>query len=363
MATHMALGFLYLGGGRLSLSTTPDAIAALVCACFPKFPIHSNDNRYHLQALRHLYVLAVQPRLLTPLEMPSMEPCYTNVQVVFNDAVNSSFNLRAPCLLPELRFLQRVQLFDPRYRTIVFDRQNNWQKLERILQGSDHLVVQRKAGCLSYIEDPAGLATLATPTLAAWAIRPSAITNFTTDKFVLFLCRHFLGASERMSGKLDIKKEAVPLDKTFRFLSIVLNDCVVNEKTDLVKSLVQLLHQSLSEDTSTLDLWQVKFLINFPATSSSFGTHFVDAEFVLALRHELESSWDEMNPLTRDHLKTYLSTREIPRERDNGRKLAQLTVFYDIPPPSLNDVEDPIARLIQSGNEKLAARLVTLLYL
>lgn len=46
LAVHSALGLLFLGGGRYTLSTTPESIAALLCAFFPKFPTHSNDNRY-----------------------------------------------------------------------------------------------------------------------------------------------------------------------------------------------------------------------------------------------------------------------------------------------------------------------------
>lgn len=46
MVIHMALGFLYLGAGRFTISQTPEAIGALVCALYPKFPNHSNDNRY-----------------------------------------------------------------------------------------------------------------------------------------------------------------------------------------------------------------------------------------------------------------------------------------------------------------------------
>lgn len=46
MALHMALGLLFLGGGRLTLSTEPLAVAAMVCAFYPKFPTHSNDNRW-----------------------------------------------------------------------------------------------------------------------------------------------------------------------------------------------------------------------------------------------------------------------------------------------------------------------------
>lgn len=46
LATHMALGLLFLGGGRYTLATTPAAVAAMLCAFFPKFPTHSNDNRF-----------------------------------------------------------------------------------------------------------------------------------------------------------------------------------------------------------------------------------------------------------------------------------------------------------------------------
>ena len=46
MALHMGLGLLFLGGGKCTLSTRPEAVAAMVAAFFPKFPTHSNDNRY-----------------------------------------------------------------------------------------------------------------------------------------------------------------------------------------------------------------------------------------------------------------------------------------------------------------------------
>lgn len=46
LASHMALGLLFLGGGRYTLMTSPTAVAAMLCAFFPKFPTHSNDNRY-----------------------------------------------------------------------------------------------------------------------------------------------------------------------------------------------------------------------------------------------------------------------------------------------------------------------------
>lgn len=82
MAIHMALGFLFLGAGRYTLSRSPQAIAALVCALFPKFPTHSNDNRYHLQAFRHLYVLAVEPRIFLPRDIDSGKLSLCNLSLV-----------------------------------------------------------------------------------------------------------------------------------------------------------------------------------------------------------------------------------------------------------------------------------------
>ncbi len=63
MALHLGLGLLFMGGGNLTLGTSaPGSVAAMLAAFYPKFPTHSSDNRYHLQAFRHLYVLAAEPR-------------------------------------------------------------------------------------------------------------------------------------------------------------------------------------------------------------------------------------------------------------------------------------------------------------
>ncbi|VDM16879.1 unnamed protein product [Hydatigera taeniaeformis] len=80
------VGLLFLGGGRraifmkgvlfalsplpiprcfrLTLSNSPEAAALLTIAFFPRYPIYAGDNWYHLQCLRHLYVLATKPRRL-----------------------------------------------------------------------------------------------------------------------------------------------------------------------------------------------------------------------------------------------------------------------------------------------------------
>ena len=64
MGIHMSLGLLFLGGGRYTLKRDNEAIAALFLSFYPIFQTCQDDNTYHLQAFRHLWVIAAEPRLL-----------------------------------------------------------------------------------------------------------------------------------------------------------------------------------------------------------------------------------------------------------------------------------------------------------
>lgn len=132
MAIHMAMGFLFLGAGRYTLRRTPEAIAALVCALFPKFPHNSNDNRYHLQAFRHLYVLAVEPRIFMPRDIDSGKLCLCKVSYVKLNGEQEEVLVgsMAPCMLPEMESLCKVEVVDENYWPVRFERGTNWDQLE-----------------------------------------------------------------------------------------------------------------------------------------------------------------------------------------------------------------------------------------
>ena len=49
MMIAMALGFLFMGGGNVTLCTSNQAVAALLISLFPRFPVAPTDNRCHLQ--------------------------------------------------------------------------------------------------------------------------------------------------------------------------------------------------------------------------------------------------------------------------------------------------------------------------
>lgn len=79
------MGFLFLGNGQYSFSTSDFAIACLLASVYPKFPQTPTDNRYHLQALRHFYILATERRLLVTYDVDTDERIHVPVKVHYSD--------------------------------------------------------------------------------------------------------------------------------------------------------------------------------------------------------------------------------------------------------------------------------------
>lgn len=92
MAAHLAIGALFLGGGTVTFSTNNLAIAALLIAFYPLFPATVQDNRAHLQAFRHFWVLAADPRCLVTKDIATGQPISVPVVITLKDRASSSDN-------------------------------------------------------------------------------------------------------------------------------------------------------------------------------------------------------------------------------------------------------------------------------
>ncbi|CAJ0745499.1 1491_t:CDS:10 [Entrophospora sp. SA101] len=194
--TSMALGFLFLGGGHYTLSTSNKAIAALVCSLFPRYPIEPYDNRAHLQAFRHLWVLAVEPRCLVLRDLETREACQAPIKIIFEDYYNSKEvkltkeksrgagenniivskekevisnivadikikEFVAPCLLPESKFIKTIEINSPRYWPINLNFGKDIDFDKRFWRNPT-IHLKRKTGHLTYQEDPQGIWNLFT---------------------------------------------------------------------------------------------------------------------------------------------------------------------------------------------------------
>ncbi|CAN0566882.1 unnamed protein product, partial [Ectocarpus sp. 12 AP-2014] len=89
MAIAMSIGMLFLGGGMASLGRDNEHIAALLGAFFPRYPATADDNQYHLQALRHLYVLAVQRRGVDAVDVDTGESLFLPIKVSLADSTGA----------------------------------------------------------------------------------------------------------------------------------------------------------------------------------------------------------------------------------------------------------------------------------
>ena len=87
-----------------SLSRSDKAIACLYSAVFPLFPSSTTDTRYHLQALRHLYVLAAEPRVFVTRDVETGQA--TSVEVCVRG--EREIRGRTPCIVPEWSSINEV---------------------------------------------------------------------------------------------------------------------------------------------------------------------------------------------------------------------------------------------------------------
>lgn len=123
VAAHLAIGVLFLAGGTYTFRTSDLAIASLIIAFYPLFPADVSDNRVHLQAFRHLWVLAAEARCIVVEDIDTQRPIHMPIKVVLRDGEVKQ--MRAPCLLPELHTIATVQTDDPTYWRVTLDFAGN----------------------------------------------------------------------------------------------------------------------------------------------------------------------------------------------------------------------------------------------
>lgn len=107
LSAHMAVGALFLSGGMATFNTSDLAIASLVMSFYPLFPTDVLDNRAHLQALRHLWVLAVQHRCLV-LRDADTHQALGDIEAELTMQDGTKQVVRTPGLLPPLSGISSI---------------------------------------------------------------------------------------------------------------------------------------------------------------------------------------------------------------------------------------------------------------
>jgi anaphase-promoting complex subunit 1 len=82
LVLYCVIGFLFVGQGRCSLKRDLVSIGALVLSTCPGYPSCSADNQSHLQAFRHIYVLAVEHRSIHTVDVDSQKSVSVDILVL-----------------------------------------------------------------------------------------------------------------------------------------------------------------------------------------------------------------------------------------------------------------------------------------
>lgn len=142
LAAHMAIGILFLGGGTHTFSTSNLATASLLCAFYPLFPNTVLDNKSHLQAFRHFWVLASEPRCLVIRDIDSHRP--VSLEILVTLRTGTEVAMTAPCLLPELDTINKIQTNDQEFWRVTLNFLDNPAHL-RAFKRHQSIYVRRRA--------------------------------------------------------------------------------------------------------------------------------------------------------------------------------------------------------------------------
>lgn len=111
LAAHLAIGALFLGCGTATFGCSDLAIASLLISFYPILPTDVMDNRSHLQAFRHFWVLATEQRRLVAKDILTGQPVNVPVNITLkttDPSVDPTLRRTAPCLIPPLDQISRL---------------------------------------------------------------------------------------------------------------------------------------------------------------------------------------------------------------------------------------------------------------
>ncbi|KXJ89990.1 hypothetical protein Micbo1qcDRAFT_148831 [Microdochium bolleyi] len=120
LATHMAIGVLSLGCGTQTFNTSNLAIASLLIAFYPVLPDSVQDNKSHLQAFRHFWVLATDARCLVVKDVATSLPVSVPLALRLANSDEEEVHT-TPCLLPPISEVRSLRTTSTEFWNVSLD--------------------------------------------------------------------------------------------------------------------------------------------------------------------------------------------------------------------------------------------------
>ncbi|GAC98605.1 hypothetical protein PHSY_006199 [Pseudozyma hubeiensis SY62] len=253
MATHMALGLLFLGGGRFTLGTSDLGVAALLISFLPPFPRWSGDNRAHLQAFRHLWFLAIEPRLLIATDVETNQLVslpVTMAAAATTDSVASDAEAFTPLLLPNRQLSGTIRTATERYWSASIDSSGMTARTSAAASvaqkasssTSQALFVKRKTAHLDYLADPHGSRSLTSHEIAPLDLLLDSIRSIGPGSADLReAMRGFAAAGKERELVRSVSLLSTSDDAILPPIRAVTMECLVTDKMYMLPAYVSLL--------------------------------------------------------------------------------------------------------------------------
>jgi len=258
MAFAAAIGMLFLGGGTCTIGRQPEDIAALIMAFFPRFPISMQDNQYHLQALRHIYALAVKHRKVEAIDIDNGEKVFVPIEVEYMDS--TVLSLKTPCLLLNRCKVSKISVKSNRYFPVEVDFES-----VSMSNSTMPLFVKKRSGHLSYVQDPHGLRSVFLRRFASHNDTVLDLIYSTAAERELLVCARYLCETSKKNRKLQQSTTSPPsvLDNIGAFFIEILCESLLEEKTDVLPLQLALYDAMMSvgrKHFPTKIIWDLRLL-------------------------------------------------------------------------------------------------------
>ncbi|XP_073113376.1 anaphase-promoting complex subunit 1 isoform X2 [Elaeis guineensis] len=371
IAVNLAIGFLFLGGGMQTFSTGNSAIAALLNTLYPRLPTGPNDNRCHLQAFRHLYVIAAESRWVQTVDVDTGLPVYCPLEVTVRETehyAETTFCEVTPCILPERSLLKSVQVCGPRYWPQVVELAPEDKPWWRSGDKGDPfngglLYIKRKVGSCSYVDDPIGCQSLLSRAMHK-VCDALELCSSTTD--IGSNCEPGSFKVDQLVGTFSADPSLIAFaqlccdsywnnrsDANFQeFCSQVLFECVSKDRPALLQVYLSLYTMIGSmweqmksgalvfQDSLFLSSLKLALAYNEALISGKLscnGRGIIQSTFMESIRKCIEEILANSKKL-RDNFLIYLDLGKWPSSQSDGDQmdamhLSWYLLWYDIPPP------------------------------
>ncbi|XVE99778.1 hypothetical protein REPUB_Repub03eG0230500 [Reevesia pubescens] len=384
MAVSLAIGFLFLGGGMRTFSTSNSSIAALLITLYPRLPTGPNDNRCHLQcifqAFRHLYVLATEARWLQTVDVDTGLPVYAPLEVTIRETEHyseTSFCEVTPCILPERSILKTVHVCGPRYWPQVIElvpEDKPWWSFgdRNDTFSSGILHVKRKIGACSYVDDPIGCQSLLSRAMhkvfgltSLKAGNPTnnsnngpgavsvdqLVSTFSSDPSLIAFAQLCCDLSWNSRSDVDFQEfclqvlfECISKDRPALLQVYLSLYTTIGSLAEQVSSSNDVVSDSLSVSSLKLALSYNEAVLNGRLTTSRGG--IVQSIFLGSVRKRVEELLNCSEALKKD-LYNYLNSGSWPNDGSSGVKSSALLSWYlqwfGVPaPPTIKTAVDKI---------------------